>query len=108
MPGTTALAGGARTAEPRVEPDLRLNVPSALRPFVSGGAARISREDLFKRDIVTPSAQQFNRLDFTAREQFRGLTELRGEEFRDIEERLLKSLPERIRLGRTRRPARQI
>ena len=95
-------------SEPRIEPDLRLNVPEALRPFISGGAARISEADLQSRDLVTPSAQQFNRLDFTAREQFRSAAELKGGDFRDIEESILKSLPERLSLRRTRRAVRQI
>lgn len=95
-------------SEPRVERDLRLDIPEALRPFVSGGAAKLSREDLFARDIVTPSAQQFNRLTSTSLAQLGGLFELRGENFQDLLGGIEKSLPERLSLRRTARPARQI
>ena len=94
-------------APPRAPVDLRLDIPSALRPFVSGGAARLSREALLSREFVTPSAQQFGRLGFESREQFRGLSDIRGrDEFAGILSSIEQSLPTPTR-GARRRAARQ-
>jgi len=99
--GTVGNVIGRRTlsttegddSDPRPVQDLRLDVPTALRPFL-GGNAQLSREDLLSREISNPSAQQFTRLGYESRQQLRGLTDLRGkDEYQRILSNIEQNLP---------------